>query len=160
MDHPVTVIEDRGDVLAVWLEPGSRFDFHEHPIGPHPWSGATAWGETQVLQLHRSGDLYSVWNFFSSGVFTHWYINFEAAVVRRANGFDTDDYGLDLVVSPEGHVTWKDVDHLSAMLRSGRMTEHQIINVLKAAETVATLLEQDQRWWSDWDSWTPEALSP
>jgi hypothetical protein len=86
MDHPVTVIEDRGDVLAVWLEPGSRFDFHEHPIGPHPWSGATAWGDTQVLQLHRSGDLYSVWNFFSSGVFTHWYINFEAAVVRRANG--------------------------------------------------------------------------
>lgn len=73
MQHPVTVVEDRGNVLAVWLEPGSRFDFHEHPMGSHPWSGADAWGGTHVLQLHRTGDLYSVWKFFADGEFTHWY---------------------------------------------------------------------------------------
>ena len=145
--------------MCVWLEPGSRFVFHEHPIGPHPWSGASVWGDTHVLQLHRSGDLYSVWKFFDSGIFTHWYINFDADVVRRPDGFDTDDYGLDLVVSPEGEATWKDVEHLSAMLRSGRMTERRVIDVLTSAEGVATMLEQDRRWWSEWDLWTPEMLS-
>lgn len=159
MDHPVQVIEDRGDILAVWLEPGSQFVFHEHPMGPHPWSGADAWGGTHVLQLYRSGDLYSVWKVFSGGAFTHWYINFEAAVVRRPNEFDTDDYGLDLVVSPDGCATWKDVEHLSAMLRSGRMSERQVIDVLTAAEGVVTLLERNQRWWADWDYWTPEEVT-
>lgn len=159
MQHPVTVVEDRGNVLAVWLEPGSRFDFHEHPMGSHPWSAADAWGETHVLQLHRTGDAYSVWKFFASGEFTHWYINFEALIVRRPRGFDTDDYGLDLVVSPQGQVTWKDVPHLSAMLRSGRMDEHQVIDVLRAAEEVSSLLERNERWWSTWDAWTPESMS-
>ncbi len=159
MEHPVTVVEDRGDILAVWLEPGSRFVFHDHPIGPHPWSGADAWGGTHVLQLHRSGDLYSVWKFFNEREFTHWYINFEAAVVRHLDGFDTDDYGLDLVIDRDGTATWKDVEHLGAMLRSGRMTERQVIDVLSQAEGVSTLLEQDQRWWSDWDLWTPESMS-
>lgn len=46
-------------------------------------------------------------------------LNFEAPIVRHPRGFDTDDYGLYLVVSPQGQATWKDVPHLSAMLRSG-----------------------------------------
>lgn len=154
MDHPVTVVEDDGYILAVWLEPGSPFTFHAHPFGPHPWSGLTAWGDSQVLQLHRDGDLYSVWKLFREGAFSHWYINFEAAVVRRPDGFDTDDYGLDLIVAPDGSPTWKDVDDLSAMVRSGRMTERRVLDVLAAAEEVAHLLEHDQRWWSGWDSWT------
>ncbi len=45
LDHPVTVVADDGEVLAVLLEPGSRFRFHEHPFGPHPWSAYDAWGE-------------------------------------------------------------------------------------------------------------------
>ena len=83
LDHPVTVVADDGDVLAVLLEPGSRFRFHEHPFGPHPWSAHDAWGETTVLQLHREGDAYGVWKFFEGGVFTRWYVNFEAPVVRH-----------------------------------------------------------------------------
>ena len=156
MDHPVTVVADDGDVLAVWLEPGSRFTFHDHPFA-HPWRHHDAWGEAHVLQLHREGDLYSVWKFFHHDVFTHWYINFEAPIVRQPDGFDTDDYGLDLVIALDGTRTWKDVDHLNSMLHAGRMTERQVLDVLAAAEDVTRLLDRDERWWSPWDLWVPLA---
>ena len=67
LTHPVTVVADDGEVLAVLLEPGSAFTFHEHPFGPHPWRRFAAWGGTTVLQLHREGDAYSVWKFFDDG---------------------------------------------------------------------------------------------
>jgi len=155
MDHPVTVVDDDGDVLAVLLDPGSPFAFHLHPFGPHPWSHLTCWGDRQVLQLYRYGDLYSVWKFFDAGVFTHWYINFESPLVRREAGFDTDDFGLDLIVAIDGTSRWKDVEDLNAMIRSGRMTGRQVLDVLGAAEDVAELLEGEDRWWSGWDSWSP-----
>jgi predicted RNA-binding protein associated with RNAse of E/G family len=60
------------------------------------------------------------------------------------------------VIGPGGAVAWKDVEHLSAVLRSGRMTERQVLDTLAAAEEVTDLLRQDRRWWSPWDSWTPE----
>ena len=155
LEVPVTVVEDDGQELAVLLEPGSRFRFHEHPFGPHPWSGRECWVGPTVLQLHRDHDLYSVWRFFTNGVPQNWYINFEAPIVRHADGFDTDDYGLDLIVALDRSIHWKDVDHLNKMLRSGRMTERQVLAVLAAAEEVAGLLRAADRWWSRWDDWRP-----
>ncbi len=38
MEHPVKVVADDGDHLAVLLEPGSPFTFHGHPQNPHPWA--------------------------------------------------------------------------------------------------------------------------
>jgi Protein of unknown function (DUF402) len=155
LDHPVTVVADDGDVLAVLLEPGSRFRFHEHPFGPHPWSAYDAWGDTTVLQLHREGDAYGVWKFFEGGVFTRWYVNFEAPVVRHDDAFDTDDHGLDLIVHPDGRREWKDVDHLSELVTSGRMTGEEVLGVLHAAAEVTARLDRDARWWAPWDHWAP-----
>lgn len=59
------------------------------------------WGGAIVLQLYRSGDLYSVWKFFDpDGSFRHWYINFEAPLKRGPGYIDTNDYGLDLSLTP------------------------------------------------------------
>ena len=78
MDHPVTVVADDGDLLAVLLEPGSAFTFHSHPFGEHPWAAHAAWSGPVVLQLYRAGDPYSVWRFHEpDGTFRHWYVNFE-----------------------------------------------------------------------------------
>ena len=113
------MVADDGEVLAVLLEPGSPFTFHEHPFGPHPWRDQAAWGATTVLQLHREGDAYSVWKLFDEGAFRYWYVNFEAPVVRHEGAFDTDDHGLDLIVHPGGRREWKDVEHLSELVTSG-----------------------------------------
>ena len=158
MESPVTVVSDDGPggVLAVLLEPGSPFEFHEHPIGPHPWGAHRQWSGSVVLQLHRADDRYGVWKFFETdGTFRFWYVNFEAPIVRDETGFDTDDHGLDLIVHPDGRREWKDVDHLSAQVREGRITWETVASVLVAAEEVVALLDADDRWWARWDGWMP-----
>ena len=163
LTHPVTVVADRDGVLAVLLEPGSAFTFPDHPFGRHPWAHQRAWGSTTVLQLHRDGDPYSVWLFFAGVIFTHWYVNLEAPVVRHPDGtgggsFDTDDHGLDIVVPADGSPwRWKDLDDPAAMATEGRITAAQAEQVHADGRAVAALIDTDARWWAAWDGWTPGA---
>ncbi|MFC7406677.1 DUF402 domain-containing protein [Georgenia alba] len=158
MDHPVQVVEDRGDEFAVLLSPGSEFTFYEHPEGTHPWAGQRAWRGPEVLQLYRVGLWYSVWMFFDETTFRNWYINFEAPVVRHREGFATDDYGLDLIVDTDQSMIWKDVEDLDAMLADGRLEPATVLGVLAAAREVAGLIRTGDRWWAPWDEWTPADL--
>lgn len=155
LECPVTVVADDGDVLAVQLGPEAPFTFFQHPFAPHPWRSYAGWTGPTVLQLHREGAAYAVWMFFDAGVFRYWYVNFEAPVARHEDSFDTDDHGLDLIVHPDGRREWKDVDDLSTMVRSGRMTEEQVVGVLHAAAEVIRLLDDDERWWASFDGWRP-----
>ena len=109
-----------------------------------------------VLQLHRAGDHYAVWKFFDpAGTFLHWYVNFEAPVVRRPDGFETDDHGLDLIVHPDGRREWKDVADLHRQRVTGRIDERTVGLVLAAAADVTDQLDANTHWWSPWDGWTP-----
>ncbi|MGZ8738699.1 MAG: DUF402 domain-containing protein [Nocardioides sp.] len=156
LDHPVTVVADDGDLLAVRLEPGSAFTSHSHPFGEHPWAGHDAWSGPVVLQLYRAGDPYSVWRFHEpDGAFRHWYVTFQTPVVRRKGGFDIDDHGLDLVIEPDGTAVWKDVERLHELRQSGQLNGNQLLGVLAAAHEVTELLRTDRRWWSAYDDWSP-----
>lgn len=159
MDHDVRVVHDAGDQFAVLLSPGSTFRFHDHdhPLGRHPWRSNAAWAGPQVLQLYRSATPYSVWMFFDDGQFRNWYINFETPVVRTADGFETDDHGLDLIIERDGTLVWKDVEDLDALIKSGRLTPDEVVNILSAASTVTSEIRRGERWWSAWDGWTPGA---
>lgn len=155
LQSPVTVIADDGTELAVLLEPGSPFTFPDHPFGPHPWRSFDHWSRTHVLQLYRADLLYSVWLFFERGEFQNWYLNFEAPLVRQVDAIDTLDYGLDLVLGLDGTTSWKDVEDLAPMLRTGRMTVATALSVLQAAEQVSRSLTDNERWWATWDEWRP-----
>ena len=158
LEHPVVVESDEGPdgVLAVVLADGARFTFPPHPGGPHPWSGRDRWRGATALQLRRPHDWYSVWRFFSaSGEFECWYVNFERPLVRTAQGIDTDDLELDLVVLPDGERRWKDVEHLARRLEQRRFGVDELVAVLRAASDVSDLLDRDERWWARWDDWTP-----
>jgi hypothetical protein len=161
LEHPVTVVDDDGTTFAVLLEPGSPFTFHDHPIGPHPWGAHRAWGGTTVLQVHRTGERYGAWKFFDETPagprFRYWYLNFESPIVRDDDGYDTDDHGLDLIVHPDGRREWKDVEHLHVQRAQGRIDLETVGAVLEAADRVVDLLDADDRWWSEYDDWTPEA---
>ena len=166
LSHPVTVVDDRDGVLAVLLEPGSPFTFHDHPLGPHPWRHQSAWAGTTVLQLHRDGDPYSVWLFSTGGTPTHWYVNLEAPLVRRPDGtgggaFETDDHGLDIVVPLDGSPwRWKDVGDPAAMAAAGRLTSAEADRVHADGRAVAALLDAEDRWWAAWDGWRPGRPPP
>lgn len=156
MTSPVTVVHDDGDTLAVRLDPGSRFTFPRHSFGVHPWAHHSEWGGSIVLQLFRSGDLYSVWKFFTpDGLFRHWYINFEAPVKRGPGHIDTDDHGLDLIVDAEGGRRWKDVSDLHHQRMEGRISSQTVLDVLAEAAQVEAALDRDEHWWSSWTDWSP-----
>jgi hypothetical protein len=156
LSHPVTVVADDGDVLATRLDPGSAFDFPEHPFGPHPWRTHSQWGGSIVLHLSRAGTAYGVWKFFEAdGRFRHWYVNFEPPSTRVPGGYETGDHGLDLVVWPDGRREWKDVADLHHQRVEGRISLETVAEVLGTAAEVVDLLDADRRWWSAWDAWTP-----
>lgn len=103
--------------------------------------------------------LYSAWRFFEDGEPQNWYLNFEAPLVRRVDAIDTLDYGLDLVLRIDGTTAWKDLEDLAPMIRTGRMTVPEVVNVLEAAEQVSHDLATGERWWSAWDRWRPPSIS-
>ena len=152
-----TVLADDGSVLATVLDDGTSMEFFEHST-PHPWRHVGAWTGPTVLKLRRAGDWYSVWKFFDGDVFRQWYVNFEAPIVRREDRIEVNDLQLDIVITPEGVASWKDVDHLAPCLDSGRITLDEMLNVLRSANTVTELLDRDERWWAGWDDWTPATL--
>ena len=161
MTSPVTVVHDDGDLLAVRLDPGSAFTFPSHSFGVHPWAQHSEWSGPIVLQIHRTGDLYSVWKFFEpDGSFRHWYVNFEAPVKRGPGHFDTDDYGLDLVIDPDGRRTWKDVTDLHHQRAEGRISPQTVLDVLAEAARVEALLDRGEHWWSSWADWSPTTPVP
>lgn len=167
MEHPVTVIDDGDDCLAVLLEPGSPFTFYEHPFGLHPWSRFRAWSGSTVLQVQRDGDAHAAWKFFDPDrVFTHWYLNFQEPVVRHlgiggGGAFDTADLGIDIVVPADGSPwRWKDVDDPDAMVEAGRISRVERDRIHAEAEAVAARLDAGVRWWSPWDDWRPGDPSP
>ncbi|MEU4315256.1 DUF402 domain-containing protein [Nocardia sp. NPDC024068] len=158
MTMPVRVIAD-DEVLAVWFEDGAPFTFPPHPFGPHPWSGQDRWTGSNVLQLYRPGDAYSVWAFFRHGRFDHWYINFERPYHRGDDYFDTDDHGLDIVVR-DGEWQWKDRDDVAEQVAVGRLTSTEADTVWREAARVAAELDRGDCWWIPrWQNWQPDAAA-
>lgn len=160
LEHPVRVVSDSEDSLVVLLEPGSCFTFPAHPV-PHPWNKHGAWMATTVLQVHRPGEAYAAWKFFDDqDRFTHWYINFEAPIVKHVDAlgggcYDTDDHGIDIVIPVGGTWEWKDYGDPRLMIAEGRITSDQADAIMRCAHDVAADLEAGRRWWSKWDDWVP-----
>ncbi|SDD46437.1 DUF402 domain-containing protein [Nocardioides lianchengensis] len=157
LSTPVTVVDDDGETLAVLLVPGAPMTYPDHPFGPHPWAGVDTWGGTTVLQLHRADDWYAVWRMFEGDRDLGWYVNFEAPIRRGHARFETLDYGLDLVIPPDGPWTWKDVDDPDELVREGRITREVADELRTRAAALAQDLDAGRRWWAGWDRWTPEA---
>ena len=88
------------------------------------------WEDCDILVLMPPGAAHSVWWWFEQGRFTGWYVNLEAPCVRRADGVDTDDHVLDIVVTPERRWEWKDVGEFD-----GRIGEPHYFDDA-AAETI------------------------
>jgi hypothetical protein len=154
--HPVRVVHDDADLLAVWTAEGTPLTFPPHPFGPHPWSGQDRWRDTGVLQLHRPADAYSVWAFFEGVRRRGWYINFQEPFRRQADGFSTCDHGLDIVLADEGW-QFKDVDDVAGQVASGRLTPTEADAVWVQAQRVAAALDRGERWWlRDWEPWVPD----
>ncbi len=154
---PMRVVADTGDLLALHVAEGTPLEFPTHPFGPHPWSFTDRWRDTDVLQLLRPGDAYSVWGFFRGGVRSGWYVNFQRRLERWAGGVDTLDHGVDIVVAADGRWRWKDLDDVAEQVATGRLTAAEADEVWRETERVAAVLDgpASGHWWAGWASWRP-----
>ena len=159
--YPVRVIADEPELLAVRVAQGAPMSFGRGPFrwGDHPWKAlGDRWLSPGVVQLQRPGDYYSVWvmSHPRTGAFDGWYVNFQEPFTRHAEGIDTLDYMLDIVVRPCGEYRWKDEDEFEAAAAGGAIAPDRARAVRRAAEAISADLDSGRLWWDDtrWSRWS------
>jgi hypothetical protein len=159
---PVHVIDHDHDTLVAYIPPEAELDFVEGdwptPDGRHPWHGRDLWRGHGVVMLHRRGEPYSVWHFWSGPerAFTAWYVNLQAPYAETAIGFDTQDFELDIVVSPDGTWALKDDDVLDRRVAEGRFRPEHAAWFRDVAGDITGQLDAGIVPWSQaWTDWAP-----
>ncbi|MFM9608175.1 DUF402 domain-containing protein [Streptomyces niveiscabiei] len=153
--YPVRVVAHDADGLAVFTAQGTPLTFGqgEFSLGPHPWRDiGDTWLSPGVLQLVRPGDGYSVWSRPTGG----WYVNFQRPMRLTADGFDTLDQELDLLIPPTPGTppyTWKDEDEFAHRAATGGFAPGEAESVRATADRVAALVESGDCWWDKWRDW-------
>ena len=157
MQTRVLVVRDEPGLLVTYLAEGTPFTFVPGPE-VHPWADREAWQGHGVLQLQRPGEMHAVWVFWSGPdrTFSHWYVNLQKPFRRTAEGFDTQDLELDVIVWPDGRWELKDDELLDQRVREGRFTQDQARAIRAEAARVTAELDAGRRWWDDsWAEWRP-----
>jgi hypothetical protein len=162
--RPVTVVSDGGDELVLWLADGTPTMTATLPgdIDLRSVSKAEMFGQRWLSRPHRwrngvlmvlpAGAEYATWLFFSpSGEFLCWYGNLQSRYVRWPGGVDIVDRQLDLVVTPDHAVEWKDEDELAAAVDAGWFTPEESDATYAEAHRLAGLAQAgeppfDDRW--------------
>jgi hypothetical protein len=162
---PVRVVEDRDDLLAVYLAEGTALGFPAASWpwpGEHPWNRGedTCWRGHGVLTLHRPGSAHAIWVFWfgEKREFRGWYANLAAPIRRTARGFDTFDHELDVWIREDGTWELKDDELLDSWVERGRWSAAEVAEIRAEGARVVADAEAGRRWWSDeWASWEPDA---
>jgi len=151
------LIEDHGDLLVLWLPAGSPGKI---PVGPDGRElriprrdrvlGDRAGGR-DALALIRPMRRHSIWLFWADVDLDYWYVNFERPLGRSAVGFDQVDEKLDLIVSPDGVLRWKDEDELAEAAALGLVDADEV-----RAEAARVLA--DWPFPTGWEDWRPDPV--
>ena len=121
---------------------------------------ATRMTSRPMLVLLQRDAAWSIWHQFrTDGSFEHWYVNFEQMLGRGPATLDYVDHKLDLIVRPNGPVTWKDEDELEEAGRLGLLDAD-------AVRHDADRFLRERPWPTGWEGfrpdpdWTAPALPP
>ena len=163
--QPVHVVEDRGDFLAVYRQPGSRYGTMGDAEGNRTRDFATAtthieltWKDNHALHLLRQGDNHATVAFWDeSWKFLCWYINFQEPFRRTADGLETMDLTLDMLIAPGGQ-SWrfKDEDEFAYGIEHGWYTAEQLAELKDYGERIAAAAVRGEPPFADgWETWRP-----
>ncbi len=107
-----------------------------------------------ALALLTPGSRRSIWLFWEPpSTFEHWYVNFERTIGWSGHCFDMVDEKLDLIVTPNRGLRWKDEDEL----------EHAAALGLVDAEAVRAEAERVVETWpfpTGWEEFEPDPAWP
>jgi hypothetical protein len=165
MAWPYHVVEDRDDLLALYIPRGSTYKnwvvtpAAEGEGRPKRQLGDDRW-RRDVLRLMFPDEHHSIWLFWSDDDergFSAYYINMEEPFRRTSIGFDTNDHTLDVAVTPDHEWRWKDVEQMENQVRIGGYGAEFADAVRAEGERVIEALEARRSPFSDgWEQWTPD----
>ena len=173
-ERPVTVVVDTPDEIVMHQPAGgvSRepIDATERPdhltimVGRSWVLRDKVWQPPGLLRINRDDQPFEVWRFATPderGV-ARWYVNLQRPLRRTADGFDTLDHVLDIVVAPDlSSWAWKDEDELVAAVEHGVHTSDEAAAIRATGESVIEAIERgDPPWDLSWATWHPEQLPP
>jgi hypothetical protein len=152
----VIVVKDQPGEIVLLLPPGAQCAF---PEGYWYWrrnqdhSHLTRWQEARcdrivlrefpwqtnrILMFLEPEKYYSCFLFWdgASDQFQGYYINFQLPYHRSHCGFDTLDLDLDIVIDPQYHWEWKDVDEYQDGIREGGIQAEWVKGIEQSYEEV------------------------
>lgn len=172
---PVTVVRDDAAGLVAWVAPEtpmwtvSRADGRAlrdvelaRRFDGERVQTSGAWQGPGILRVAPTGAPWSIWYFRDlHGQHRGWYINLERPHQRDALNVYTEDYILDLWVTPDRKVTLKDEDELTEATRAGRFTKAEADRIRQLALQAKTVVDDWQSPFNDgWEAWQPDASWP
>ena len=151
-----SLVEETPELVVLANRPGSetRLPVDEHGarlrVPRERWTLARGRWENWTLRVARPGDPWSTLLFFDEhGGHVAWYVNFERPLVRTPFGFDTLDHKLDLVVSPDRELRWKDEHELEEAARAGVVDAREV-------RAAGRRVLADPPWPTGWEDWRPD----
>ncbi len=170
------VVEDRGDFVALYVQPGNAMSGMGDADGQptREFVHATTrlpgvWVEHHMLVLVKAGDGHATQLFWTERdwVFRCWYINFQEPLRRFARGFESMDLTLDLVSAPGlTGWQWKDEDEFAYGIEGGWYSHEQLAELKayggRVLEDVAARRPPFDHAWDEWrpdPAWTPVGLA-
>jgi predicted RNA-binding protein associated with RNAse of E/G family len=158
MSWPCRVVEDRNDLVALYVPAGTVFKAWGTLAGTRRLVD-TRW-RRDMLRLMFPGRGYSIWLTWEPGAgrrFSGYYVNMEEPFRRTSIGFDTNDHMLDVVVTPDLTWAWKDEEVMADRVRRGVYSPAFAAAVRAEAEQVIAVIEANGPPFCDgWDRWTPD----
>jgi hypothetical protein len=161
----VTVVHDRDDLPALYLQHGSP---RLRPVSPDGESMRLPNGEWRLepdmlyrhaLRLGVPSERHSVFVIWDEEWrFRLWYINLEEPTVRTEQGFDYMDQTLDIVVSPDlSGWRWKDEDELKEAIDGGVYPASIDVELRSEGQKAAKrLLDRQPPLDQPWEDWRPD----
>lgn len=154
------VVQDTDEEIVLFMPEGAPLAFTKDFFGaPHPWSWRDRWLGHGIVQLHRPGEMHSVWVFWKGPTreLSAWYVNLEEPWRRSPLGFDTQDLELDIVIERGGSWSFKDDELLDQWRERGRWTREEVAEIRAEGARLGAELDAGRRWWrEDWASWEPD----
>jgi hypothetical protein len=153
---PAVVVSDRDNATALYIPLGSESVYPANDDGgeirlPTPGAGRASRRTTErALVLVQPESAWSLWHFFrDDGAFDRWYVNFEHPLGRGPVTLDYVDHKLDLIVRPDGSLTWKDEDELDEAAALGLLDA-------EAVRRDADHVLRRPPWPTGWESFRPD----
>lgn len=176
--RPLTVVEDRGDFMALWCPRGTRWKTATTPptrpraptraerfvlsLTRGDWVlGDFTW-DVSTLALVRAGDWHAVWvSWRDNGENWGWYINLQRPFRRTVRGLQTMDLMLDILVAPDRQWRWKDEDEFAALVAAGLIDGEEVAQVRDEAQRVIGRVEANAPPFNErWHGWRPDPAWP